>query len=124
MKFHLTFKKMRYLLLIIFITFFFHCAVTETGTTGKYVPPPEEKPSETKEVEVIEKEKVELPAPVKEKVLSEKLINYKIQIFASSNKEISEYEAKKVLLTNLDASEIKTNCIAVHYLVWDIYGIN
>ena len=87
---------MKYILLLIITIFFFHCAVSQTATTGKYVPPSEEKPSEIEEEKVIEKEEIESPEPVKEKVLSKKVINYKVQIFASNNKEISEYEAGKV----------------------------
>ena len=50
---------MKYILLLIIIIFFFHCAVSQTATTGKYVPPSEEKPSEIGEEKDIEKEDIE-----------------------------------------------------------------
>lgn len=100
---------MKNFLLSIIIIFSFHCAVSETATTGKYVPPSEIKPSEEKEDKVSEEEKIEVPEPVKEKVFpvpSKKTINYKIQIFASNNKEASKYEASRVLTELSQTAEV------------------
>ncbi|GAG20672.1 unnamed protein product, partial [marine sediment metagenome] len=83
--------KIKYLSLPILIILVFYCATQKTTSTAKYIPPPEEEKYKAADKEKVETEKKEtLPVPADER------INYKIQIFASSDKESSLYEANKL----------------------------
>jgi len=100
----LIYKRIKYILLLSIIIYFSNCTTTKTTTSGEYVPPPT-----IKEKEVAEEVAVKEPEPVSEKVPSipiRKKISYKIQIFASHDKESSEDEANRVFIKISQPAEV------------------